>query len=269
VKPATVSAGSTQTVTLTVAVSPSSGGGTPTGTVAFLLNGTTPAGTAALSGGAATLNFDPQSLKAGSNTFTAVYGGDVNFINSKSAAGMVTVQDFTVALPSSPTTVTVAAPGDKGTTTLTITPEFGFSQIVSFTCTGLPSEAACSASSVTPNGGPVMTTLTITTAAPTARLWPGSGGSGLFYALLIPGLFGVMLLPVGNGKGRFRRARLLGLMVGLVGLSLWLPACGGGASTPPVPPNPGTPTGSSTVSVVAAGTNGAPSHAVKITLTIK
>jgi hypothetical protein len=50
---------------------------------------------------------------------------------------------------------------------------------------------------------------------------------------------------------------------------LWLPACGGGTSTPPVPPNPGTPVGSSTVSVVAAGTNGAPSHAVKITLTIK
>jgi len=269
VTPITITAGSSQAVTLTAVVSPNSGSGTPTGAVAFLLNGTTPAGTATLSKGSASLSYTPTSLKAGTNTFTAAYGGDVNFVNSKSSAVMVTVEDFTVALPSSPTTVTVAAPGDKGTTSLTITPEFGFRQMVSFSCTGLPSEAACSASSMTPNGGPVMTTLTITTTAPTARLWPGSGGSGLFYALLIPSLLGVMLLPVGNGKGRFRQARLLGLMVGLVCVTLWLPACGGGASTPPVPPNPGTPVGSSTVSVVAAGTNGAPSHAVKITLTIK
>jgi subtilase family serine protease len=269
VTPITITAGSSQAVTLTAVVSPNSGSGTPTGAVAFLLNGTTPAGTATLSKGSASLSYTPTSLKAGTNTFTAAYGGDVSFVNSKSPAVMVTVEDFTVALTSSPTTVTVAAPGDKGTTSLTITPEFGFRQMVSFSCTGLPSEAACSASSVTPNGGPVMTTLTITTTAPTARLWPGSGGSGLFYALLIPGLLGVMLLPVGNGKGRFRQARLLGLIVGLVCVTLWLPACGGGASTPPVPPNPGTPVGSSTVSVVAAGTNGAPSHAVKITLTIK
>jgi subtilase family serine protease len=267
--PTTISAGSTQSIMLTAAVSPNSGSGTPTGAVAFLLNGTTPAGTATLSQGSASLSYNPKSLKAGTNTFTAAYGGDVNFINSKSSVMTVTVQDFTVALPSNPTTVTVSAPGDKGTTTLTITPEFGFNQAVSFSCTGLPSEASCSASSVTPNGGPVMTTLTITTTAPSARLWPGTGGSGPFYALLIPGLLGVMLLPVGNGKGRLRQARLLGLIVGLVCVTLWLPACGGGTSTPPVPPNPGTPVGSSTVSVVAAGTNGAPSHAVKITLTVK
>jgi hypothetical protein len=161
----------------------------------------------------------------------------------------------------------VSAPGGKGTTTLTITPEFGFDQAVSFSCTGLPSEATCNAGSVTPNGGPIMTTLTITTTAPSARLRHEFGGGGLFYALLIPGLMGVAWLPLANRKNRFSRVRLLGL-IGVVSLSLWLPSCGG-TSTPPTPPNPGTPAGSTTVSIVAAGAAGAPSHAVEILLTIK
>ena len=158
------------------------------------------------------------------------------------------------------------APGDKGTTTLTITPEFGFNQAVSVSCTGLPSEATCSANSVTPNGGPVMATVTFTTTAPSARLRPDSGG-GLFYALLIPGLLGLSWLPVGSG---LRRARMWGLISGVVLVLLWLPACGGGGSTTPATPSdPGTPAGSTTVSIVAAGAGGAPSHAVQITLTIK
>jgi subtilase family serine protease len=265
--PTTITAGSTQSIMLTAAVSPNSGTGTPTGSVTFLLNGATSVGNGTLSDGSASLSYNPQSLKAGANTFTAVYGGNVNFINSKSSTETVTVQDFTIALPANPTTVTVSAPGDKGTTTLTITPEFGFNQAVSFSCTGLPSEATCSASNVTPNGGPVMTTLTVTTMAPSARLWPESGRSGLFYALLIPGLLGLTWLPFANGKSRFRHARLLGL-IGVLCLSLWLPACGG-TSTPPIPPDPGTPAGTTTVSVVAVGAAGTPSHAVKITLTIK
>lgn len=267
--PVTITAGSSQAVTLKAVVSPTSGGGKPTGAVAFLLNGTIPAGIATLGNGSASLSYDPKALKAGMNTFTAAYGGDVNFINSKSSAMMLTVQDFTVAPPSSPTTVTVAAPGSSGTTTLTITPEFGFNQVVSFTCTGLPSEAACSANSVTPNGGPVMTTLTITTRAPAAILRPDFGGRGLFYALLIPGLLGVMWLPRSE-KGRFRRARWFGLLIGLVAMTLWLPACGGGSSsTVTMPSDPGTPAGNSTVSVVAAGMAGEPSHSIQITLTIK
>jgi subtilase family serine protease len=266
-KPVIIIAGSTQVATLTAAVTPNLGNGTPTGFVTFLLHGTAPIGSATLNQGSATLNYATKGLIVGTNTFTAAYSGDVNFVNSKSSTLTITVQDFTVALPSSPTTVTVSAPGGKGTTTLTITPEFGFDQAVSFSCTGLPSEATCNAGSVTPNGGPIMTTLTITTTAPSARLRHEFGGGGLFYALLIPGLMGVAWLPLANRKNRFSRVRLLGL-IGVVSLSLWLPSCGG-TSTPPTPPNPGTPAGSTTVSIVAAGAAGAPSHAVEILLTIK
>jgi subtilase family serine protease len=268
VSPTVVNEGLSQTVTLTAAVNPNSGVGTPTGAVAFFLNGNRPMGTAMLSHGSATLGFDGKGLTTGVSTFTASYGGDVNFINSQSSAVMITVQDFTVALPSTPTTVTVNAPGDKGTTTLTITPEFGFNQAVSVSCTGLPSEATCSANSVTPNGGPVMTTVTFATMPPSARLRPDSGG-GFYYALLIPGLLGVIWFPVRNQRSSLHRARLLGLMVGLIWMSLWMPACGGGVTAPVTPPNPGTPVGTTTVSVIATGPGGAPSHSVAITLTVK
>lgn len=267
-KPVTIIAGSTQTATLTAAVTPNSGTGTPTGEVTFFVHGTGLVGSAPLSQGSATLSYAAKGLDVGTNSFTAVYGGDVNFVNSKSSPLTVTVQDFTLTLPSSPTTVTVSAPGGKGTTKLTITPEFGFDQAVSFSCTGLPSEATCSAGTVTPNGEPIMTTLTITTTAPSARLLPEFRGGGLFYALLLPGLLGVMWLPLANRKNSFRIARSLGQIVGLTCLLMWLSSCGG-TSTPPIPPNPGTPAGNTTVTIVAAGAGGAPSHAVTITLTVK
>jgi subtilase family serine protease len=266
VTPTTLNAGTTKNLTLTAEVNPNSGGGAPTGSVVFFLNGTTPVGTGTISKGSASLSYDPKSLEAGTNTFTAAYGGDVNFVNSKSSAVMVTVQDFTVALPSNPTTVAVSAPGHTGTATLTITPKFGFNQAVSFSCSGLPSEATCSAGSVTPNGGPVMTTLTIVTTAPSAMLQPGYG---VFYALLIPGLMGLIWLPERSGKQRFRGARFLGLMVGLVWTFLWLASCGGGSGSASPPPNPGTPAGTTTVSVIAAGAAGAPSHSAQITLTVQ
>jgi subtilase family serine protease len=268
VTPVTVSAGSSQAVALAAEVNPNSGAGTPTGSVAFFLNGTTLVGTAALSKGSASVSYDPKLLKAGANTFTAAYGGDVNFVNSKSSAMTVTVQDFTVTLPSNPTTVTVNAPGDKGSTVLTITPEFGFNQAVSFSCTGLPSEATCSTGTVTPDGGPARITLTILTSAPSARLGPEFKGGTVFYALLIPGLLGVTLLSGKDNKRRLSRAHLLALTIGLVWVSLWVPACGGGGASSP-PPEPGTPAGSTTVSVAAVGSGGTPSHSVQLTLTVK
>ncbi|MGH9499500.1 MAG: protease pro-enzyme activation domain-containing protein [Terriglobales bacterium] len=262
--PGTINAGSTANVTLTATVSPNSGGGTPTGSVGFRVD-STGIGGAALSGGVATFNYNPHLLTGGTHNFTASYGGDVNFVNSTSAQAPITVQDFTDALPANPTTVTVSAPGQSGTTTLTITPEFGFAQAVSFGCSGLPAEATCSASSVTPNGAPIMTTLTITTQASSAQLH-ARPGRGLFYALLLPGLLGMLLLHGKSGPGK---QHFMGGMVVLICLTLWLPACGGGSSTPVTPADPGTPAGSKTVTVVATGNGGAPTHSVTLTLTVK
>jgi YVTN family beta-propeller protein len=71
--------GQSVTFTATVAAAPP-GAGTPTGTVAFTVDGT-PVGSFAISGsGQATLS--TSSLSAGSHTITATYSGDGNFLSS-------------------------------------------------------------------------------------------------------------------------------------------------------------------------------------------
>ncbi len=94
-------------------------------------------------------------------------------------------------------------------------------------------------------------TVTLTTTAPTAQSSPPLGGSRIFYALLLPGLFGVVFVA----GSRTRGLRLLSLIV-VLGLStLWLGSCGGGGSNNS-PKNPGTPTGTYTVTI-GATTGGA------------
>ena len=70
-----------QAVTFTVTVAPTSGTGTPTGTVNFVEGSTTLASSVSLnSSGEAT--FSTSSLATGSNTITANYSGDTTFQNS-------------------------------------------------------------------------------------------------------------------------------------------------------------------------------------------
>jgi hypothetical protein len=125
---------------------------------------------------------------------------------------------------------------------------------LTYTCaqSSLPSEASCTFS---PTGGNSVSatsvTLTISTTAPTGQLRPPFGrGSHIFYALLLPGLFGMVFL----GGSRTRSARLLSLIV-VLGLStLWLGACGGNTNSSQK--NPGTPAG--TYSVVVNATTPGP-----------
>ncbi len=246
-------------VTLSATVKPSSTSTkTPTGTVTFTDAVLGKLGTGALnSSGAATLT--SSTLAGASYSITATYGGDTNFTGSSSSAVPYVIQDFKVV--PNPTTVTVTAPGQSGMTTLTITPLGGFSQTISYSCTGLPSEATCTfaAASATTE------TLTIATAAPSARLdrIPLGRRRTLFYALLLPGFLG-LVVSAGNRKRTWRGLRLLSLIAVLALFTLSMPACGGGSSTSG---NPGTPAGTSTVTVTA--TAGSLSHPVPITLTVQ
>jgi subtilase family serine protease len=245
-------------VTLTATVKPSSTSTkTPTGTVTFTDAKLGKLGTGTLnSSGVATLT--SSTLAGASYSITATYGGDTNFSGSTSSAVPYNVQDFEIA--ANPTAVTVTAPGQSGTTTLTITPLGGFSQTVTYTCTGLPSEATCTLPTAATGG-----TLTITTTAPSAKMDKGPLGRSrtLFYALLLPGLLG-LVVSAGSRKQTLRGLRLLSLIAILALSTLWMPACGGGSSTPS---NPGTPAGTSTVTVTA--TAGSFSHKANITLTIQ
>jgi subtilase family serine protease len=260
--PASVIVGATGPVAAKAVVTHATGAGTPTGSVNFYVDGsTTAAGSGTLSSGSYTFNYNPSKLTAGNHTITAVYEGDSNFAGSTSTGSTLGIEDFRIA--ANPATVTITAPGQSGMTTLTITPLGGFSQALTYSCAGLPSEATCAfvAASATSE------TLTITTTAPSSRLQrsPFDRRSGIFYALLLPGLLG--LISVRNHKRTRRGIRLLSLIVVLALSTLWMPACGGGSSTPS---NPGTPAGTSSVTVTATTGGTSPlTHTAAVTLTVQ
>jgi hypothetical protein len=259
--PASVTFGSSGPVVMTATVSPASGSGTPTGTVAFF-NGANQVGTGSLSGGVAIFNYNPGSLAVGPYSMTAAYSGDTNFSGSTAPAQTLNVAaapDFTIS--ASPTTVTISAPGQSGTATVTITPLNGFSQTISFSgasCSGLPAEASCSfkPSQVTPSGGPAGTTLTVATTAPssarmTPRRRPLGRGPAVFLALLLPGL----LLLGGRKSGKRRFVLGLGMIVLLLAFSLLaFSGCGGGGGGGGGGEG-GTPAGNYTVTVTATASS--------------
>ncbi len=117
-----------QPVTFTTTVSPKTGSGTPTATVAFF-DGSTQIGTGAL-GANAQGTFSTSSLSAGTHSITAKYSGDTNFAASISQAVSQTIQQAatSTALTASATTVTA---GQQVTFTAAV------SSAVSITPTGV------------------------------------------------------------------------------------------------------------------------------------
>jgi hypothetical protein len=174
----------------------------------------------------------------------------------------VLTPDYTVTFPSG-SAATVKA-GSPATYTITITPQNGFTGMVSFACTsGLPSLTSCSfnPTSVTANGS---TMLTIMTTAPTApatsnlamNVFGGMGLVGLVFAMGIP--------------RRKRMWKALSLSFGVLVIVAAMASCGGGSSTPPPPAvmhGTGTPPGASTVTLTA--TSGSTSHTANVTLVVQ
>ena len=172
-----------QSVMFTATVARASGSTAPTGTVTFFDNASL-AGTSSLSSGVA--QFSTSSLSNGAHSFTAGYAGDANNSASTSAAVNVTVgavpaADYTLGMSGSALSVNA---GGSGNLTLTVTPENGFKQAVTFNCAGLPSGATCmfSPASVTPSAGATSAMLTVQAAASSgaiaaARAKPAGGAS--------------------------------------------------------------------------------------------
>jgi hypothetical protein len=133
---------------------------------------------------------------------------------------------------------------------------------LSYTCTGssatvssLPAaEITCAlapGSISQPTNSPTPT-ITLSTTAPTSQLRSPLGRSRFFYALLLPGLFGIVFAA----GSRTRGLRLLGLIVVLCFSTMWLGSCSSGSTNTTIT-NPGTPTGTYTITVSATtgGTN--------------
>jgi len=267
-------------VTFTATVSPAT-----SGVVNFYNNGSTTAlGQATLSSGTGT--FATSSLPAGTNSVTAGFAGNTTNSSSMSATpAVVSVTNTTASFTLTPsvTALTVAQGQTSGPVQIVVTSSTGFVtgsgssaqtiMPVTYTCAGLPSEANClfnsssgsSTGSITTSATNV--TLTISTTAPTAKLEkPLDRGPRVFYALLLPGLLGVVV-TISSRKRSLSILRMLAL-IGLLSLSaLWMASCGGGGSS--TPKDPGTPTGNSNI-VVNATTGGTSpiTGSVKFTLTV-
>jgi hypothetical protein len=154
---------------------------------------------------------------------------------------------FTVAVGSTAmVNVTVANPSAGGGSPI---PFVGATTALplTYTCGGLTATLEISCQVSPGNGQPTSATavtVSFVTTPKTAQLTP-LGGRRIFYAMLLPGLFGIVFAA----GSRTRGARLLGLIVVLGFSTLWMGACGGSGNN--IQKNPGTPPGTYPVTINA------------------
>jgi hypothetical protein len=135
----------------------------------------------------------------------------------------------------------------------------GFTGTITFTCTDPAPQSICTPpqpgtpATIAAAGGKV--SFSVSTTAPTASLThpvrPFDRGSRIFYAMLLPGLLGILFTFGPRKPGSRRRGmRMLGLIVALGFSTLWLGSCGGSSSNGGGG-NGGTTPGSYTITVGA------------------
>jgi outer membrane protein assembly factor BamB len=196
--------------------------------------------------------------------------------------------DFSVSVSSTGSTSVTVSPGQTAQYSLILTASGGFNQSVSFSCNGAPAEASCSVSpsSATPGNSATELMVSVSTTAPSqARNLTRFGPEGplpgpslehapashprvtgnpmtiwlwLVVAVLMAMLvarasgFGVRSLPMSLANSRGPQPLspvLLVLGATVLAAALWA-SCGGGASGRMT--NPGTPTGSYTLTVTGS-----------------
>jgi hypothetical protein len=262
----TVAAGASAAVVLTIApisgsspavinFSPSSCAGLPTGascsfnpTSVNFTGANTPTTTLTIS------TLPTMTVPASAKNVTITPVNPSNVSTSVSLTVTKTTETFSISTNASTFQI---SPGGTASVSIAVSSSTGFINTsnnttavpVTYSCSGIPAtaEIACN---FTPGNGQAISqtavTLNLVTTAATSQSRPPLGrASHFFYALLLPSLFGIVLL----GGSRSRGVRLLSLIVVLGFSTLWLGACGGGSNSSQK--NPGTPAGSYTVTVNA------------------
>ncbi|HTX76790.1 MAG TPA: Ig-like domain repeat protein [Terracidiphilus sp.] len=265
---------------ITADVAGDANGTAPTGTVTFTDasansgQGATLGTATLLSGSSATLNVT--TLAAGTHFIYASYAGDSNYAGSASQAMQILVGDFTVT--AAPTSVSATAGQSTGAITVTFNGTAQLSQTgyatpnVSLACSGLPTGAACNFTSTaialafnTDGTSTGTAQVTISTEGPTLQAAARRTGGVFPVALAGLAAFG---LPLVLRRRRFLASLLsLTLLLFVAGLN----GCGGGGGGGYRITNPGTPGGSSNVSITATMTvsgNAPLSHSATVTLNV-
>jgi uncharacterized repeat protein (TIGR03803 family) len=281
--PTSVTVGSSGPVAITAKVAPTTGTGTPTGTITFF-NGTTQLSQVALLSGTASFSYNTSSLAVGTYPITATYSGDSSFAASTAPPSTLTVQAVPPSFTVAGTAVSVSPGATTGnTSTITLTPSGGFTGSVTLTAavtsspTGaqdLPTVSFGTTSPVSITGASAVTaTLTIATTAPTnaALVRPAHPGARWYAGgttLALGLIFGIGGVGIGiPGRRRSWRTRL-GALAFLLILIGGLLACGSsGSGGGGGGGNPGTTPGAYTVTVT--GTSGSTTATSTVTLTVQ
>ncbi|MGC2228747.1 MAG: protease pro-enzyme activation domain-containing protein [Candidatus Sulfotelmatobacter sp.] len=278
--PTPVSAGQSATSTLTIApiagstamvvnFSPSSCTGLPTGaTCSFNPASVTFTGTSNAPPVTLTIATLPNMAPSGPTTITITPTNSSATTAQVSLTVTATTESFSLTSTAVTFPVTV---GGSVPVPITVNSSTGFivgsgagattALPVTYSCSGTPPLAAAEIScQFSPSNGQSVSatavTLNLVTTAPTSGQLhrPLERGSRIFYAMLLPGLFGIVFAA----GSRTRSVRLLSLIVVLGFSTLWLGSCGGsGGGGTTIPPNPGTPAGSYIVTISATTTGGA------------
>jgi subtilase family serine protease len=141
----------------------------------------------------------------------------------------------------------------------------GFTGTITFSCTNAPTSGTCTPPPNANASGQV--SFVITTVAPTTKLQrPLDRGMRIFYAALLPGLFGIVFMT-GSRKRTAQKMRLLGLLVMLGCSTLWLGSCGGSSSNSGGSGNQGTPAGTYTVNIT--GTSGSATATTSVQVVVQ
>ncbi|HKN76973.1 MAG TPA: Ig-like domain repeat protein [Candidatus Acidoferrum sp.] len=242
----------------------------PTGTVQFFTGKTALGIPVQVKSLIATLT--TTQLQAGSNSITAVYSGDPNFLGSTSAAATLTVGNPDFQISVNPGNVTISGPG-PGSANILLTPGpgVGFVGPVSLSCSALPTGSTCTFLPVQPNlNGSTTSTVALSITKPPVqssamRMALHSGAQSLMGSLAGATLACAFLLAWPRKK---HPCRIYALFL-LGSLPCAMSGCSGGMG---VSTAPGGPSATSfAVTVTASGGAGAQavSHSVTLAVTVQ
>ena len=261
--------------TLTATVADVAGNPAKSGAVSFeTAKGSV--GSAAVVDGTATLTVD--KLPQGTRSLTAAYSGAEGLAASAASTAASPqaseLPDF--GLTANPSSVSVTA-GQYANVSVTVSPENGFNDMVTLSCSDVPAAATCTFSpmALTPQRGAAVTsTLQIQTHAASgtsSRLEPGST---VAFAIVLPGIFALAGLGALRRKTGFAGLRVLGVAALLVSGVMALGGCSAryGYLNHPPSGNPGLAAGTYTIVVSGNATISGTSvvvHSLNVTLTVK